>query len=57
MTLDTYVVRSILLAIALPVWVLTAKGYVPWYADLPLNWATLTLYFMPRHVLYVERNR
>lgn len=53
---DTYVVRSIMVSLAVIGWVLTAKGYLPWYVELPLTWGTFFLYLIPRTVFEFERN-
>jgi hypothetical protein len=53
---DTYAVRQITLPLAIIGWVLSAKGYLPWYAEIPLSWGSFLLYVIPRITFEYERN-
>jgi len=54
--IDTHIIRQFTLPLAVIGWVLSAKGYLPWYAEIPLSWGSFALYMFPRIVFEFERN-
>jgi hypothetical protein len=57
LTIDTSVVRSVMLSLAIIGWVLAYKGYLPGIVEVPLAWGTFSLYLIRRRVFIIERNK